>query len=129
MQPGELRHRITIQRKSSSQDDWGEPIDEWSDVWTNVPAKIEASSGREFWSAQQVQAEVITEITIRWRDGVTPMHRIIHQTSLQAAVSPQELTIYDILGSIEDTTGRRWLTLACVRRSNPGFRSGNDPTM
>ena len=124
MQAGKLRHRIKIQAKPLSQDEWGEPLDQWADVWTNVPASIESVSGGEGWTAQLVQANVNTKITIRWRDGITALHRIVHQTREQLAVSPQEMTIYDIVAPLPDSTGRRELVLMCVNRNAPGFRSG-----
>lgn len=127
MQPGKLRHRVNIQAKSPSQDDYGEPIDEWVNVWENVPAQIEDLSGREYWAAQQIQAEINTEITIRWRKGITAMHRIVHQTSDQRAMSPPEMTIYDIASPpVVDETGRREIKLMCINRSNAGFRSGSE---
>lgn len=124
MQAGILRHRIRIQRKIADQDEWGEPLELWEDVWTSVPADIRAVSGTEGWTAQQVQSSVNTEIEIRYRRGVTAAMRIVHQTRDQLAVSPQEMTIYDIEWIKPDRTGRRELILYCVNRDNPGFRSG-----
>lgn len=128
MQPGGLRHRISIQYKPQAQDDWGEPIDQWSDRWTNVPAAIEHASGNEFWSAQQVQSTATSKITIRWRSGVKTDMRIVHQTSLQAGMSPPEMDIYDIVSVLPDTSGRRWLEIMCTQRHSPGFRTGDDPS-
>lgn len=120
-----LRHRITIQVQPRTQDDWGEPLDQWENVWENVPAEIESLSGREFFAAQQINSEINGKITIRWRAGIDARHRAIHQTREQAAVSPQEITIYDIVAPIEDAeSGRQWLTFYVINRSNPGFRSG-----
>lgn len=124
MQAGELRHRVNIQQKSPAQDDHGEPSDAWSNKWTDVPARIKPLSGREYFAAQQIQADVNTEIVMRWRAGITPMDRITHQTPEQAALSPPEFTIYDIASVTTDLTGRRELILMCINRSNVGFRSG-----
>jgi len=124
MQAGRLRHRGRIQHKPQAQDEWGEPIELWEDRWTGVPMDIEALSGDELWTAQQVQANVNTKIMLRYRRGVTSLMRVVHQTREQLAVSPQEMTIYDIAAVLPDRTGRRELTLLCVNRSTPGFRSG-----
>jgi SPP1 family predicted phage head-tail adaptor len=124
MQAGKLRHRIRIQAKVQDQDEWGEPLELWEDRWTSVPADIRAVSGNEGWTAQQVQSNVNTEIEIRYRRGVTAAMRAIHETREQLAVSPQEMTIYDIEWIKPDRTGRRELVLMCVSRDNPGFRSG-----
>lgn len=125
MQAGELRHRVQIQRKSLSNDDWGEPVDEWVTIWENVPAKIEALGSREFWAAQQINAEINCKIKMRWRDNVRPEDRIIHQTNNQAAMSPPEFTIYDIAAPVPDLTGMRELMFYCIHRFSEGFRSGS----
>lgn len=126
MQAGQLRHRVNIQRKTDAQDDYGEPLDEWVDVWVAVPARIKDLSGREFWGAQQVQADVTTEILIHWREDITPMLRIVHQDAAHAGLSPPEYTVYDITSVIADPTNRRELKLMCTRRTNRGFRAGEE---
>lgn len=125
MQPGKLRHRVNIQVKPQSQDEYGEPDAPYVNIWENVPAAIESVSGREFYAAQMINAEITGKITIRWREGITAMHRIVHQTREQAALSPPEQTIYDIVAPIPDSdSGRQWLALFVINRSNEGFRSG-----
>ncbi len=127
MQPGKLRHRVDIQVKPTTQDEYGEPNAAYVNVWTNVPAAIESLSGREFFAAQQINAEINAKITIRWRDGVTPMHRVVHRTREQAAMSPPEQTIYDIAAPVPDSdTMRGWLSLFVIRRYSEGFRSGGE---
>jgi SPP1 family predicted phage head-tail adaptor len=125
MQPGKLRHRGDIQLRPTTQDEYGEPTPEYANVFTNVPIAIEMLTGREFYAAQMINAEINAKITMRWRDGITAAHRIVHRTAAQAAVSPQEGTIYDIVAPIPDNaSGRMWLSLFVINRSNEGFRSG-----
>lgn len=125
MQPGKLRHRVDIQVKPQTQDEYGEPTTAYTNVWSAVPAAIESLTGREFYAAQMINAEINAKITIRWREGITAMHRIVHQTREQAALSPPEQTIYDIVAPIPDSgSGRQWLSLFVINRSNEGFRSG-----
>lgn len=123
MRAGQLRHRITLQRPVATQDEWGDPSPSWEDVAT-VAASIESISGREFFSAQQVQADVTTRITIRWRNGIEPAMRITHATAAQQAMSPPEFTIYDIEAILPDPTGRRSIVFMCRNRNSEGFRSG-----
>lgn len=76
MRAGRLRHRIQIQEQTSSVDDFNTPINEWTTVAT-VRAAVEPLLGREFYQAQQVNAEVTTKITLRNRDGVVPRMRVL----------------------------------------------------
>lgn len=73
---GKLRHRITIQYKSSeSPDSAGNPQPVWADEAT-VWGSVEPLSGREFFAAQQVNSEVTHRITMRYRSGMDPEKRI-----------------------------------------------------
>lgn len=100
--PGELRHRITIQKPVSTQDEFGQPTDSWDNVIT-LWAKVEDLSGREYFIAQQVPAsQVNARITIRWRVGIKSEMRIVHGDRI--------LNIKAVL----DPDGRRkWLHLMC----------------
>ena len=66
MRIGPLRDRLTIQTdRSSTVDEMGQPIPDWQTDgvrWGNV----EPLSGREYWQAQQVQAETTYRVTLRW---------------------------------------------------------------
>jgi SPP1 family predicted phage head-tail adaptor len=77
MQIGKLRHRVTIQAQASPvpRNATGEPEPSYTDVDT-VWAAIEPASGREFYAAEQVNAEVSHKVTIRYYDGLTTDHRL-----------------------------------------------------
>lgn len=79
MRAGELRHRVTIQylppEDQRARDPFGSVIEEWIDYAT-VWAAVEPLSGREYFSAQQMNAEVTTNIRIRYLSGVTPSMRV-----------------------------------------------------
>ncbi|MCK3656236.1 head-tail adaptor protein [Pasteurellaceae bacterium Macca] len=77
MHIGKLRHRITLQQPFETQNDYGAFVTTWQDVST-VWAEIKPISGREYFSAQQVQSEVSTQIWIRYRKGIVPTMRIEH---------------------------------------------------
>lgn len=75
---GELRHRVTIQQKTTAQDTYGQPIETWTNVAT-VWASIEDLRGREFIEARQVPAaEITTRVRIRYRTGIEPTMRVIY---------------------------------------------------
>lgn len=66
MRAGDLRRRILIQIQATTQDTFGQQQTAWSDWLTNVPADIQALSGRELISAQALNAEVTHLIVIRY---------------------------------------------------------------
>lgn len=75
IESGKLRHRITIQQRSTTQDVYGEPTDTWT-TFATVWASVEPIIGREFFASEQVQAEVTTKIRIRNLDGILPKMRV-----------------------------------------------------
>jgi len=71
MESGRLRHRVTLQERSSSVDGFGQPLDDWADVLTTW-ATVQPVSGREFQEGVQVEAEITHKVWLRWRAGVAP---------------------------------------------------------
>lgn len=77
--PGYLRHKITIQKQnnnSDKQDDYGQPLDIWVDVARSW-ASINPISGKEIFAAETVSSEITHKIKIRYRSGITPDMRIV----------------------------------------------------
>lgn len=80
MDPGELQHRITIERDAGETTnslgqrvrDW-QPIPGGSQAW----AKIEPLSARELLLAQQTNTTITHRLTIRYRDGIDSKMRIV----------------------------------------------------
>jgi SPP1 family predicted phage head-tail adaptor len=70
-----LNKRVTLKRPRGPDDpppdvdEYGQPIDNPITVAT-IWAGIEPLSGREFFAAKAVNAEVTTRIPIRWRPGI-----------------------------------------------------------
>ncbi len=103
MRAGELRHRVTIQRLVTGQDDYGQPLDAWQDVAT-VWAKVEDLTGREYFQAQQVPTvQVSSRVTIRWRSDVKPEMRVLASNRL-----------LDIKAALDPDGKRRELQLMCL---------------
>lgn len=75
---GELDRRVTIQQRNpaTTSDAVGQELIDWVDV-TTVWAQVLALRGREFFAAAQVQQEQTVKVRIRWRDGVTQLHRLV----------------------------------------------------
>jgi len=79
MNPGQLRHRITIQDLTSTVDAYGSPTDAWTDICT-IWAGIIPLSGRSFFEAEMVNSEVSHKINIRYRTGIKPDMRVKYGT-------------------------------------------------
>jgi SPP1 family predicted phage head-tail adaptor len=97
-----LRHRIDIEQLTITQDSYGGMIEAWTLFADNVAAEIVPLSGREFVSAQQVQAGVTTRITVRYKAGILENMRVKHGSD-----------VYNIKAKLPDQTLRRHITLMC----------------
>lgn len=117
------RFRVTLERRVEVQDDSGSVGIGYEPVAT-VPAAIETLSGREYWAAKQINADVSTRITIAYRRGINETWRVRH---LVEHASPAVFDFYDVLAVIPDKkTGRTSLELLCTNRHAEGWRSGGD---
>ncbi|MFC1121884.1 phage head closure protein [Pasteurella multocida] len=75
MNIGKLRHRITLQKQVNTLNEYGASVTEWHDVKT-IWAEVRPLAGREYFSAQQVQSEVTTQIFIRYLPEILPTMRV-----------------------------------------------------
>lgn len=77
MRAGDLRHSVTIQQASESNDGRGGVSYSWS-TYTTAWADIRPVTGRERLLAQQVEeAEGDYKIRIRYQPGITPEMRVL----------------------------------------------------
>ena len=67
---------LTLQRKTTTQDTYGEPIETWATIAT-VWAEKKDLRGSELFAAQQFMAGVETIFKIRYRVGMTPLDRVV----------------------------------------------------
>ena len=86
MNPGKLRHRITLQRYTEIVDPDGFTTQQWQDVAT-VWAAVENLYGREYWEAAAVQAENTVKFTIRYRPDVDQAMRIVFRGKIYNIIS------------------------------------------
>jgi len=68
MRAGKLCHRITIEYQTETEDEYGAPVVTWVPIW-QLWAQIQPLTGREYWAAQQVQAEMTHRVLTRWHPG------------------------------------------------------------
>lgn len=72
MRAGQLRHRVTFQALTVSEDAYGEPDATWSDIDT-VWARIESISGKERFAAFHQQYEADHRIVCRYNSDIAAL--------------------------------------------------------
>lgn len=80
MRAGPLRHQVSLQSETQQSDGMGGGRKTWAEygkTWVG----IDSPSGRTSPVAQQLQATVTVEITMRPRKDVQPGHRIYHKST------------------------------------------------
>lgn len=107
--PGRLRHRVTIERQVTTVNEFGEQETGWvpaGSVW----ASVEPLSAREFIRAQQMQSQVSARIVMRYRPDLDASMRLIHRG-----------TVYNIAGVLPDKdSGLEYVTLPVSAGLNDG---------
>lgn len=101
MRAGKLDKTITIDRFTSTVDDYGTPAETWVTVAT-VRAQIIQATTEEFMRGWGASSEAAVIFRIRHMDGLTPADRITYQG-----------TPYD-LKEIKELGRREGLDLRCV---------------
>jgi SPP1 family predicted phage head-tail adaptor len=79
MPAGKLDQRITIERHTTTQNEYGEEIESWV-TYTTVWASKQDVSDRERIAASEVSAEITTRFVVRYSTkaaSITPKDRIV----------------------------------------------------
>ena len=81
MRAGNLDRRLTIERKTVTEDALGGQVETWAPVagLVNIPCQFEQVSDAERWRAAEIQVDVSARFTIRWSPvaaTITPLDRI-----------------------------------------------------
>ncbi len=74
---GAINRRVTIQAVTDTTDAGGGRAQTWAMLAT-VWARVEPLSGDERARAEQVAADLSHRVTVRYRDDVTPRHRLLY---------------------------------------------------
>ena len=104
MNPGRLRHRVTIESVETVDDSDGMRVETWTPIGQALPAEIMPMSGGELIAAATAQSKVTTRIRMRYRPDIVALDmRAVHRN-----------TVYTIEAVVPDnTSGIRWITLMC----------------
>jgi SPP1 family predicted phage head-tail adaptor len=98
---GKLRHRITIEESTETQDADGSVTENWS-AFAAAQGSIEPISGREYFSAQTTRADLTHRVNLRYVAGIMPKMRVRFGSR-----------IFDILSVINVDERNRELQLMC----------------
>ncbi len=97
----DLRHRLVLESRVHVGDGGGGATETWTPI-TTLWAAVRQKGGREQEAADRLAAKTTTEITIRYREGVTPDMRF------------RQGTRYFNIRAVLDADGRRrWLRCTC----------------
>ena len=108
MRAGQLRHRVIIQTPTETQDAQGQPVKSWG-TFATVHANVLPLKGREYFNAQQINAETTTKFVIRYLAGITEKMRISYDSKL-----------YNIQGIVNVGERDRIIELMCGEGVNNG---------
>ena len=89
LRAGLLDRRIRLERRFEETDASGQVLVRWLPLAT-VWARVEPLRGGEGFGQQQWVATGDVRFTIRWRDDVTPLHRVVHDDRTYDVVSVAE---------------------------------------
>jgi SPP1 family predicted phage head-tail adaptor len=104
------RHRITIQRRVLTKDSNGEDIEDWEDVFIDVPAAVKPLSVRQFIAASAAQSAILGRFIVRYAPGLESTNRVV-----------EDGIIYDISGWLPDPeSGREYYTAPYTMGVNNG---------
>ncbi len=92
MDIGRLNRRVEILQFIKSRDEYGGEVGEWK-VVAKAWAAIVPVSGTEQMFAQQVTAEKVVKITMRFCHWLTVLHRIRYKNA-----------VYEIVGELDNET-------------------------
>jgi len=114
MSSGRYRHRITIDHKVESRDEYGGPVIDWQPFAADVPAEVLTGPGRELRAANAPVEEVAARINFRYVPGIDQAMRVrwLHEIG--------EELLFNIRSVEFDRTTRRETRLICVAGADNG---------
>jgi len=72
---GRLNKRVEVQTRTLAKDGYGDQTESWATEGTRWVEFVQAS-GREFYRAQRVDADVTHMVRMRYYKGLSPSHRL-----------------------------------------------------
>jgi SPP1 family predicted phage head-tail adaptor len=94
--------QIQILELDKTPDEYGEPSNEWTPIFSGIFAEVSPILGRELFEAYTAGSSIETKIRCRWFDGVTDNMRVR---------TPER--DYDIISVIDVNSQHRELLMYC----------------
>jgi SPP1 family predicted phage head-tail adaptor len=120
MRAGRLDRRIDIQRKTATQDEFGQEVEAWGDLTAEPEwASVSALRGEERFTADQFVAREQVEFRVRWSQAladVNPLDRILYPPASASPADPDPSTVYDIM-AVHELGRRQGLRILAARRA------------
>ena len=113
MKAGDLRKRIQLQQRSSSQDGFGQQLTIWTTLFTSW-AEIEPVSGAQLDRARSIYNETSHKVTMRWRAQLNDVRVVGSYRILYAN------RIFDVGASMNLEERNRTVVLLCSEGINEG---------
>lgn len=105
MQAGQLRHSITIQKRTSTVSH-GEQSTTWTD-FVRAFASVQPLTGREALVSRQETADVSHKVIMRYQAGITPAMRVSYNGRF-----------FDVQAVLNIDERNRELHLLCIENVN-----------
>ena len=90
MRAGKLDRRITIQRSTTVNNAFNEPVKAWSDLAT-VGAQQRPNRGAERFTAKEIAGQSVMTFHIRYRADLTVGDRIVYEGRIWNIVDLREI--------------------------------------
>jgi SPP1 family predicted phage head-tail adaptor len=117
MQIGKLNHRISLQTRSATLDDYGQQVNTWTTVAT-VWANIKPIGGREKMRAMAIESELTHTVAIRYDVRFLPP-RTVDAWRIQY-VTPAATRIFNITAARDVDEARKHIIFDCTEGSETG---------
>lgn len=98
MESSRLDRKITIQRRTTTLSDLGEPIETWGTLATRRAEYIPVRGDERFGGEQWIAREQV-EFRVRWDESIanlSPLDRVIYPVG-----TPTDANTYDVMGVLE----------------------------
>lgn len=123
MRAGRLDRKITLRRKATSQDSYGEEGDGWTTLIARRASGYRPLRGEEKFTAEQFVAGEQVEFRIRYSanlSDLSPLDRVIYP-ALDGVEDPDLVAksrLFDIM-AVHEIGRRKGLQIMAVRRATP----------
>lgn len=113
MQAGNLRKRLVLQQRSSSQDSYGQQVIGWTTLAT-LWGQVETLSGNQLARAQSIYSAVTHKVTVRYQSLFADIKTVgSYRIVLGSA-------LYDVGASLNIDQRNRTIELLCEEGLNDG---------